>query len=149
MVVDTNKPIERIDKAMAEYKIIEHKVKRKDENNKFVKDEKGHFIFDTVSKEYRIDAEFKPNDVSEIIIDFIKNYCVANNQVDWLIEQLESKETHKKKDGTVKKVDKSFISIRSAFIDKFFPEIRKGNVEKQPTKHETMLAELKAMKAKK
>lgn len=131
-------------------KVITHKVKRLDENGKPIKNDKNRFVYDVVNKEYRIDADFKPTAVEDIILEFIENYCVANGEEKWLVAQLEAKENtnRKQKDGSTKIVekDKSFVSIRSDFVNKFFPEIIKGDKEKKPTKRAEMLARLTAKK---
>jgi len=102
----------------AQYKTIKHKNK----------DDKE------VEITYRVDADFKPTALSEICEEFIQNYCIANDKIEWLTEQYNSTETFTvksterkiKKDGKELKVGdtyeapKSFVSIRSAFGAEFF-----------------------------
>lgn len=102
-----------------------------------------------VSIDYRIDAEFVPTKISEICEEFIQNYVEANNQVDWLITQYEAKEeavskrdTKKRKEGEKYLQQKSFVSIRSDFVDKFFPDIREGT-GKEETAREKFLKKYK------
>jgi len=82
---------------------------------------------------YRIDAGFQPKAIGEICEEFIQNYVIANNETDWLVAQYSEKETatakkdtKTRKKGDTYEQDKSFVSIRSAFVDKFFPDIKKG-----------------------
>ena len=84
---------------------------------------------------YRIDADFVPSASSEICMDFIENYCVANNETDWLVEVVQKTKTIKDKDGndTGKVRDYNFIEIRADFVDKFFPQIKGKKPKKTPT----------------
>jgi len=125
------------------YATIKHKVKVRDENGAFVKDDKGKFVWEEVEKKYRIDADFKPKAIDEICAEFIDNYIEAHDEGEWFVELLEKGETFKKgeKKGQTKEI--SFVSIRSAFANKFFPEIIKGNPEKEMSFRDRMLAKYK------
>lgn len=94
---------------------------------------------------YRVDADFKPEKVSDIQEEFIQNYVVANGEVDWLVAQYnETEEAVAKKDSRGKKAgqkykqQKSFVSIRAAFVAKFFPEIVKGKSSEQTLRTDFM-----------
>lgn len=83
--------------------------------------------------EYRTDADFSPKKIDDICIEFIENYCVANNQIDWLLEASNEKEIINKakdKEKIGKKKKKSFVGLRADFVKKFFPEIVVGKPEK-------------------
>lgn len=129
---------------MAEKKIkIKHKVKVLDESGKPIKNEKGNFVWETVEKEYRVDADFKPKAIDDICAEFIDNYVEANNEGEWFVGVLESKETYKNGEKAGKEKDISFVSIRSAFAHKFFPEIIKGKPEQEMSFRDKMLAKYK------
>lgn len=129
---------------MAEkYTVIKHKVKKLDENGNPIKDKKGRFTWKTVEEKYRVDADFKPTSIDEICSDFIDNYVEANNEGEWFVSVLEQKETYKKGDKKGEEKEISFVSIRSAFANKFFPEIIKGKPEQEMSFREKMLAKYK------
>lgn len=129
---------------MAEkYTVIKHKVKKLDESGNPIKDKKGHFVWDTVEQKYRIDAEFKPKAIDDICAEFIDNYVEANNEGEWFVSVLEQKETYKKGAKKGQEKDISFVSIRSAFVRKFFPEILVGTSDKEQSFREKMLAKYK------
>lgn len=133
---------------MAEkYITISHDVKKLDENGKPIKNEKGRFVWEKVEKSYRIDAEFVPTSIDEICFEFIDNYVEAHNEGEWFVDVLEQKEYHKKKDKDnneiVEEKDISFVSIRSAFANKFFSDIIKGKPVKEPSFRDKMLAKYK------
>ena len=127
----------------AKYTTITHKVKKLDEDGNPIKNDSGNFVYINVEKQYRIDADFKPTSISEICSEFIDNYVDANNEGEWFISVLEQKETYKKgkKKGQEKEI--SFVSIRSAFVRKFFPEILKEEPGKKLSFREQMLAKYK------
>ena len=125
------------------YATIKHKVKVRDENGAFVKDDKGKYVWEEVEKKYRIDADFKPKAIDEICAEFIDNYIEANDEGEWFVEQLEKTETYKKGEKKGQEKEISFVSIRSAFANKFFPEIIKGNPTKEMSFREKMLAKYK------
>ena len=116
---------------MAEYKEITHK--NKDGKEKTIK--------------YRIDAGFVPKKLDEICEEFIQNYCLEKGEEDWLDEQYASTETFKVKadkrtyknveykKGDTYEGEKSFISIRKDFAEKFFG-IKKKAEEKAKTGRE-------------
>jgi hypothetical protein len=94
-----------------------------------------------VTKQYRVDADFVPTSVDTICDKFIENYCVANNQIDWLVETVSKKTTSKRKikdaEGNVTghkevEVNYTFANIRSDFVTKFFPQILKGDKGNKP-----------------
>ena len=96
-----------------------------------------------ITKEYRVDAEFKPEAIAEIHIDFIENYCVANNEIDWLLDEVnkteyttekKNPETGKMESKTVKCDNYPFVMLRADFAKKFFPSIIKGDVKKETVK---------------
>lgn len=129
---------------MAEKKIkIKHKVKVLDESGNPIKNEMGNFVWETVEKEYRVDADFKPKAIDDICAEFIDNYIEANDEGEWFVGILESKETYKKGEKKGQEKDISFVTIRSAFAKKFFPEIIKGTSEKEKSFREKMLAKYK------
>lgn len=129
---------------MAEKKIkIKHKVKVLDESGNPIKNEKGNFVWETVEKEYRVDADFKPKAIDDICAEFIDNYIEANDEGEWFVGILESKETYKKGEKKGQEKEISFVTIRSAFAKKFFPEIIKGTSDKELSFREKMLAKYK------
>lgn len=97
------------------YTTIKHKVKVRDENGAFVKDDNGKYVWEEVEKKYRIDADFKPKAIDEICAEFIDNYIEANDEGEWFVEQLEKTETYKKGEKKGQEKEISFVSIRSAF----------------------------------
>ena len=89
-----------------------------------------------VETNYRIDADFKPTAISDIAIEFIENYCVANNQLEWLVEKVNttSYEVERKDKNTGKKYKEvvqcdnyPFVNLRKDFATKFFSNIFKGD----------------------
>lgn len=86
-----------------------------------------------VKVEYRVDADFIPTEVSQITEEFIQNYVIAKGETAWLVAQysemeeaVAKKDSRGKKAGQKYKQRKSFVSIRSAFVEKFFADIIKG-----------------------
>ncbi len=129
---------------MAEkYTVIKHKVKKLDEQGNPIKNDKGNFVWETVEKKYRVDAGFKPTSIDEICADFIDNYVEANDEGEWFVSVLEQKETYKKGEKKGEEKDISFVTIRSAFANKFFPEIIKGKPEQELSFRDKMLAKYK------
>ena len=114
-----------------------------DESGNPIKNEKGNFVWETVEKEYRVDADFKPKAIDDICAEFIDNYIEANDEGEWFVGILESKETYKKGEKKGQEKEISFVTIRSAFAKKFFPEIIKGTPEKELSFREKMLAKYK------
>lgn len=86
---------------------------------------------ETITVTYRIDAEFTPKKAEEICAEFIENYCVAHNAIDWLLEKVnitsytilrdKGKETECYE--TVECKNYPFPMLRKDFIDKFFPTL--------------------------
>ena len=129
---------------MAEkYTVIKHKVKKLDEAGNPIKNEKGNFVWEEVEKKYRIDAGFKPKAIDEICAEFIDNYIEANDEGEWFVSVLEKKETYKKGVKKGEEKDISFVTIRSAFAHKFFPEIIRGKAEQEMSFRDKMLAKYK------
>lgn len=94
---------------------------------------KGEWVETT----YRIDADFKPKVIGDISQEFIENYCVANNQTEWLVATVNTPSYEvTRKDGTVETVegkDYPFVNLRRDFAAKFFPEILVGTTGKKET----------------
>lgn len=89
---------------------------------------------------YRVDADFVPTKVNDIIAEFIENYCVANGEVEWLLETVnkpfQKKQVKKDKEGNViseklVKADYPFVNLRADFVNKFFPSIIVGEVKEE------------------
>ena len=97
---------------------------------------------------YRIDPTFVPEKINDICDEFIVNYCVANDKQEWLFNELNKTETATaNKDRKVKAIvngkkqtinvkagenyqqAQSFVSLRSAFANEFFPDIIKGQAK--------------------
>jgi S-adenosylmethionine synthetase len=85
---------------------------------------------------YRIDAAFVPSDISEICLEFIENYCEANNQIDWLVDTVSKTIT----DKNGKKRDLPFVNLRAEFAKTFFSNIIKGEKGGAPTMKARILA---------
>lgn len=93
-----------------------------------------------VSTKYRIDAAFVPEKIGEISMEFIENYCVANKEIDWLLEEVNITEytvvRNKGKADEYTEVINSknypFVNLRRDFTLKFFPDIINSDDE-----HET------------
>lgn len=86
---------------------------------------------------YRIDASFVPEKVSDICMEFIINYCKANGAeaIKWLKDIANKKETQERTSTdkkTGEKITKTvevhtpFVSLRTAFAEKYFPDIIVG-----------------------
>lgn len=86
---------------------------------------------------YRIDASFVPEKVSDICMEFIINYCKANGAeaIKWLKDIANKKETQERTStdkNTGEKITKTvevhtpFVSLRTAFAEKYFPDIIVG-----------------------
>ena len=96
----------------------------------------------------------------DITVDEITDWCIENNQIQWLKEANKAKEypvypmiEYTKKDGTIgKKADKkaapietkvktpSTVELKTAFVQKFFPEKFATAGAKAPTKDELIAA---------
>ena len=112
-------------------------------------------------------VDIKSMAVKDIKINHIEEWCMENNQQDWLIDFCSTPYTVKiypykeitKKDGTKgRKYDTTqppigtkelecapYVNIRSAFLQKFFPDKIKGK-ENKVSAIQAMLARLKASK---
>lgn len=90
---------------------------------------------ETVETKYRVDADFKPAEIGEISMEFIENWCVANNQIEWLLDEVNISEyaviRDKGKPTEHKEIVKCdnypFVNLRKDFAEKFFSNIFKGN----------------------
>lgn len=90
---------------------------------------------ETVETKYRIDAGFKPTEIGEISMEFIEAYCVAHDEIDWLLEEINITEyaviRDKGKPSEHKEIVKCdnypFVNLRKDFVEKFFSNIIKGN----------------------
>ena len=90
---------------------------------------------ETIETNYRIDAGFKPTEISDICMEFIEAYCVANNEIEWLLEEVNTtaytvirdkgKPTERKE--VVACDNYPFVNLRKDFVEKFFPRIIKGS----------------------
>ncbi len=133
------------------YKVIEKRVKKKDKDGNEIKDNNGKFVYETIATKYRVDAEFVPSAIGEICDDFMDNYVEAHNEGAWFVSQLEMKEPKKVRvkqaDGSFieeeKMVPISFMTLRSNFAKKFFPNIVKSTSTNKETYIERMLKKYK------
>lgn len=90
---------------------------------------------EVIETRYRVDAGFKPTEIGEISMEFIENYCVANNEIDWLLDEVNTTTytvvRDKGKTSEHKEVvscdNYPFVNLRRDFVEKFFPSIIKGN----------------------
>lgn len=86
---------------------------------------------EVIETQYRIDADFTPSKIGEISMEFIENYCVANNAIGWLLEEVnittysvtrdKGKPTERKEVVTTDNYP--FVNLRKDFAEKFFPSI--------------------------
>lgn len=141
--IQENKLLKGVVTMAEKYTVIKHKVKKLDEAGNPIKNEKGNFVWEEVEKKYRIDAGFKPKAIDEICAEFIDNYIEANDEGEWFVSVLEKKETYKKGVKKGEEKDISFVTIRSAFAHKFFPEIIRGKAEQEMSFRDKMLAKYK------
>lgn len=87
-----------------------------------------------VVTKYRVDTDFVPEKIAEICMEFIENYCVANNEIEWLVntiniteyEVVRNKGKEDEKTETVQCDNYPFVNVRRDFVKKFFPKILKG-----------------------
>lgn len=90
---------------------------------------------ETIETQYRIDADFKPTKIAEICMEFIENWCVANNQIEWLVNTMNiteykvirNKGKEDEKEEIVKCDNYPFVNVRRDFVMQFFPKIIKGD----------------------
>lgn len=88
-----------------------------------------------VETTYRIDADFVPQSANEICMEFVENYCVAHNEIEWLLEEvnitayavIRDKGKPTERTEVVKCDNYPFVNLRKDFIAKFFPKIIKGS----------------------
>lgn len=129
---------------MAEkYTIIKRKVKKLDDSGNPIKNSKGNFVYETIEQKYRVDADYVPTAIDDICSEFIDNYVDAHNEGEWFVSVLEKKETYKNGDKKGQEKEMSFVSIRSEFVKKFFPNILKGTSKKELSFRERMLEKYK------
>jgi len=90
-------------------------------------------------KVYNTSPTFIPNNINEISIDFIINYCTAKGKADiaWL-KALAAAKVAPDKNGRERRI--SFIEIRKEFVKKYFPSIAPAAKEKKPTMYERIAA---------
>ena len=90
---------------------------------------------EVVETTYRIDAGFTPSEIGDISIEFIENYCIANDKMDWLLEKVNTtsyqverkdKNTGAKYMETVQCDNYPFVNLRRDFAATFFKPILKG-----------------------
>ena len=90
---------------------------------------------EVVETTYRVDAAYKPAEISDICIEFIENWCVANNKIEWLLEKVNTtsyvverkdKNSGEKYTETVTCDNYPFVNLRRDFVESFFPSILKG-----------------------
>lgn len=97
---------------------------------------------ETIKTQYRVDAEFEPETIGDICMEFIENYCVANNQIDWLLDEINITEYTVIRDKgkateyeeVVKCDNYPFVNLRRDFVEKFFKKIIKGDDDKKTWK---------------
>lgn len=115
------------------------------------KNKKGQVVETT----YRVDADFIPTTINDIVNEFMENYCVANNEMAWFLEKLnttsyEVKRKDKETGNTVIEIVKCknypFVNLRRDFTQKFFPAILKGE---QADKEETFKERMNRLYGKK
>lgn len=84
---------------------------------------------------YRVDAGYTPEDISDISYEFIENFCIANDKIDWLLEKVNTtsyqverkdKNTGEKYMETVECDNYPFVNLRRDFAQTFFKSIIKG-----------------------
>jgi hypothetical protein len=83
---------------------------------------------------YRTDLGFTPKRVDEICPEYIEAYCEAHGEIEWLVKEASKKVNQvrkNKKTGEEKTVvvNNPFVNVRAAFVDKFFPTIKIGEVK--------------------
>lgn len=89
---------------------------------------------DVVETTYRVDPDFIPQAIGEIAQEFIENYCVAKNEIEWLLKTAsitsytttKKNEEGKKVTVTVECENYPFVNLRRDFANKFFPTLIKG-----------------------
>lgn len=109
----------------AEYVEVKKKIKDKETGEEKI-----------VTTKYRVDADFKPTKASEIVLQYIDNWCNANNEIPWLVETI--KKTYTDKNGKEGRIQ--FVKLRAMFVAKFMPELQ--NQPKTVTKKKTFVDKL-------
>lgn len=89
---------------------------------------------EVVKTTYRVDAGFKPTEIGDICIEFIENWCVANDKIDWLVKKVntsayevkrKNKETGEEYTEVVSCENYPFVNLRRDFVEDFFGSILK------------------------
>lgn len=98
---------------------------------------------ETVETKFRVDADFIPKKANDICMEFIVNYCEANNETDWLVDEVNiSSYTVERKDKATGKTytkvvecsNYPFVNLRKDFIEKFFPKLISKSAKKETWK---------------
>ena len=63
-----------------------------------------------------------PSKASEINEKYMLDYCIKNDETEWYAWIVEQPSKHTKKDGSPCEI--SFLEVRKAFVEKFFPSIK-------------------------
>ena len=63
-----------------------------------------------------------PSKSAEINEAYILDYCIKNNETEWYAWIVEQPSKRTKKNGSPYQI--SFLEVRSAFVEKFFPSIK-------------------------
>ena len=68
---------------------------------------------ETVETKFRVDADFIPKKANDICMEFIMNYCEANNETDWLLDEVNTTSyTVKRKDKATGKTFTATTCLR-------------------------------------
>lgn len=81
---------------------------------------------------YNVNPDYKPLKVSDISMEFIINYCKASGKdaIQWLKEIANKQEKQTRNDKTIM-VNTPFVTLRTAFAEKYFPDIIVGTKKKE------------------
>lgn len=114
--------------------------KMTDENGKYIKDEKGKFIYETDAyghkvydveeTEYRIDPDFIPQTADEICLEYIDAFCEADKDRKVWWDEIREEFEEEKDNGEKVKRYRSYPEIVKAFIAKYYPNL--APKKKQP-----------------
>lgn len=87
-------------------------------------------------------------DKKQITLEFIRDYCITNNQKDWYnteltktfpqkiyprIEKDGKKVLDKTQEPTIEMRPITFVQLKADFIEKFFPELAPKNDKAKPS----------------
>lgn len=86
---------------------------------------------EVVETRYRVDADFIPQEANEICAEFIENYCVAHNEIAWLLDTVNKTSYQVVRNAgksdeyteTVNCDNYPFPMLRKDFITKFFSSL--------------------------